>query len=304
MSGYALAATSDGTLYAASIKPSPSATSVSIDTSLNVTGNIGIGITNPTYKLEVTGTSWMNGNAVIGSSSASTNTVNGKVSLTYGGTSAALTVNQTATAGVGLQVKCPTGQTVNTAEFFAAGSATASVVVDASGNVGIGTIPTTLLTLYSVSPVNPEININRSTTKFRLGINSTNNLFVYNSSSVGVYLTNGGTSWTAQTSDERTKENINLIDEALDVLKKLKPIQFTYKHDESYIHYGFTVQDIARVMPSSITENETPERLMQYVNGETKVRSYDPEFLVPYLIKSVQELQVKIEYLYNKLNIV
>ena len=36
-------------------------------------------------------------------------------------------------------MKCPTGQTVNTAEFFAAGSATASVVVDETGNVGIGT---------------------------------------------------------------------------------------------------------------------------------------------------------------------
>ena len=44
-------------------------------------------------------------------------------------------IQQTATGGVGLQVKCPASQTANTAEFYAAGSSTASVVVDATGNL-------------------------------------------------------------------------------------------------------------------------------------------------------------------------
>jgi hypothetical protein len=97
----------------------------------------------------------------------------------------------------------------------------------------------------------------------------------------GVYLTAGGTSWTAN-SDIRLKNIISPINSAVDKLTTLNPVIFSWKSDDTNKeNIGLIAQDVEEVFPQVIDTNE---------EGFLGVRYLE---LVPVLVKAIQELSAK-----------
>ena len=91
-------------------------------------------------------------------------------------------------------------------------------------------------------------------------------------------------------SDESTKHGILKIDDALRLLRDLKPVQFFYKEEWSSnperMHYGFIAQEYREVMPDATYFDESTEKLC-----------IDPVELIGLLVRSVQQLETRIAYL-------
>ncbi len=101
----------------------------------------------------------------------------------------------------------------------------------------------------------------------------------------GVYLSYGATSWTAN-SDLRLKDINGTIDNALDKIMTLRPVNFSWKSDETKKEMlGLIAQDVEKVFPQLIDENR---------DGYMGVRYQE---LVPVLIAAIQEQQAQIEAL-------
>ena len=88
-------------------------------------------------------------------------------------------------------------------------------------------------------------------------------------------------------SDETTKHTIDRIDDALEVLRSLKPVTFYYKEEFSMLpermHYGFIAQDYAQVMPDAT-----------YYDEELSKMCIDTSELISLLVRSVQQLETRV----------
>lgn len=100
-------------------------------------------------------------------------------------------------------------------------------------------------------------------------------------------------------SDRNLKRNIDDI--GIDIIDKLKPVQYVLKNDDSdTIHYGFIAQDVEQALLQS-KEAEQKIGIVHYDEDmETKERTnyslaYDE--IVPLLVKKCQELQQEIDRL-------
>ena len=114
-----------------------------------------------------------------------------------------------------------------------------------------------------------------------------NKLYITNYSG-GVYLTQGATSWTAN-SDIRLKNINSYIENAVEKLSTLQTINFSYKDDKTNKqNLGLIAQEVEKIFPELIDKNG---------DGMLGVRYTE---LVPVLIKAVQELKLEIETLKNK----
>lgn len=121
------------------------------------------------------------------------------------------------------------------------------------------------------------------------------------------------TSSTVATSDARYKENIEAIDGALDIVKKLNPVSFNWKphqvhnFDTQTKTIGFLAQEVKEVLKDktylnsiiksnecTITDeegNETKEEFLGIAEGN----------LIAILTKAIQELSLKIDKLEGKI---
>ena len=92
---------------------------------------------------------------------------------------------------------------------------------------------------------------------------------------------------SAVTSDERTKNTIERIDDALSTLRQLKPV--TYYYNEEYsssperLHHGFIAQDYAKVLPDATYYDDSLDRLC-----------IDTGELIALLVRSVQQLETRV----------
>ena len=88
-------------------------------------------------------------------------------------------------------------------------------------------------------------------------------------------------------SDETTKTNIEPIENALEILRKLKPVSFHYNEDYSCtperLHYGFIAQDYAKVMPDATYYDESINKL-----------AIDRGELIGLLVRAIQQLEGRI----------
>ncbi len=178
---------------------------------------------------------------------------------------------------------------------FCVGSNTRNekVRINASGNVGIGTTnPANLLHIFSAGSGGIALSrYENGLALFTTGV--TNNRFqVYNGSSVGVYLTSGGTSWTA-TSDLRVKKNIEIINNPLEKLMGLRAIKFNWKvEDDSEVKtLGLVAQEVKEVFPEAISTSSHEEY------GEVYGIQYTE--LIPPMIGAIQELNNKVSTVQN-----
>ena len=95
-------------------------------------------------------------------------------------------------------------------------------------------------------------------------------------------------------SDKRMKKVTSKLDDALDVVNQLNPIKYAWKkgYGEGE-QYGFIAQEIGKVKPDA---------LMDADHATMKdAKTYNPEFLVPYLVKAVQQLTAQVEELKSQL---
>ena len=94
-------------------------------------------------------------------------------------------------------------------------------------------------------------------------------------------------------SDETTKHTVDRIDDALDVLRNLKPVTFYYKEEFSpspeRMHYGFIAQEFAREMPDATYYDETIGKMC-----------IDTNELIGLLVRANQQLESRIARLEAK----
>lgn len=135
-----------------------------------------------------------------------------------------------------------------------------------------------------------------------IGINASNIGFVVDSGE-RVRIENDGDlhadgdviAYSTTISDERLKENIQPIDDALEKVKQLKGCTFTYTADGKD-SAGLIAQDVEKVLPSAVSEKELP---LKTDDGQTyKVLQYDQT--IGLLVEAVKELTARVEELENK----
>jgi len=87
-------------------------------------------------------------------------------------------------------------------------------------------------------------------------------------------------------SDMSLKENIQSIKNPLDVISKLNPVSFSWK-DMDKKSFGFIAQEIEKILPEIVTENDG-----------LKALSYTQ--IIPFLVEAIKELQKQVDDLKNK----
>jgi hypothetical protein len=146
--------------------------------------------------------------------------------------------------------------------------------IDSSGRLLLGTT-----TVGTDGPRITVANSNNSQT-WQLGtIAAFTPFYVYNNSSVGVYITNGGTSWTSS-SDERVKDIIEPIENAITKVSALRTVIGKYKTDEEGTRRSFLIaQDVQAVFPEAVNvqEDEQGTLGLQYTE------------IIPLLVAAIKE---------------
>ena len=94
-------------------------------------------------------------------------------------------------------------------------------------------------------------------------------------------------------SDEETKTTIDSIEDALTVLRQLRPVTFFYKEEYSAMpermHYGFIAQEYQRVMPDQT-----------YHDGSIDKLCIDTNELIALLVRANQQLETRVARLEAK----
>jgi hypothetical protein len=124
---------------------------------------------------------------------------------------------------------------------------------------------------------------------WRIGQNTDSHYTHYNQSGTGVYLLNGGTSWSGN-SDETLKENIVELSSVLDKVKDFRCVEYNLISDETNSKkIGFIAQDWQEDYSQVISQDENGKLGMAYT--ET----------IPVLLKAIQEQQTIIELLETRI---
>jgi len=87
-------------------------------------------------------------------------------------------------------------------------------------------------------------------------------------------------------SDIKLKENISDVENGIEMVSKMKPKHFDYI-DGSKNNLGFIAQDVKKIIPQAV----------RYIDKTQTTLGLKTDFLVPYLVKAIQEQQTIIENL-------
>ena len=245
-------------------------------------GNVGIGTSSPSQKLEVSG------------ASASTGNVNARVTNTQSAVSVDLAV--TGSAYSYLNIPASGAYLYSTSSLSLANSSanpitfitnsTERMRIDSSGNLLVGTTGVTSSTVVSKS---------KGIDTYQ-GYN-TNNAFTFAVSGVGqIYATS---TTIATISDIRLKENVRHLDSVLLQVMDLKPRLFDWKEGKGKNiknDRGFIAQEFEKVFPDLIDEWRDPAP-----KGEESYKSVRAD-LIPVLVKAIQELKAIIDTQQEQIN--
>jgi len=155
--------------------------------------------------------------------------------------------------------------------------------ITSGGNVGIGNIGASDQRL-SLSGVD-----NTSSNYALVVKNSSLSTILYVRNDGQCYIS--GLTWVYG-SDRRLKENINYIETGLDKILALKPAKFDYI-DGAKNNIGWIAQDVEEIIPEAISINTINDK------GHLGLKS---DFIVPYLVKAIQEQQALITLLQARLD--
>jgi hypothetical protein len=208
-------------------------------------------------------------------------------------------------------------------------SAASGIMIKGGGNVGIGTAGISGVRLYvdgiasehafvarnDTAGYAPVICDNQATSGTRYLIS-----FRLDNTEVGKITSTGSSTNYETSSDYRLKENVDYTWDATTRLKQLKPARFNWIRDESNtLVDGFLAHEVEDIVPEAITGTKDAMRDEEYevtpavldddgnvvteaVMGTRSVPDYqgiDQAKLVPLLVKTIQELEARIETLEN-----
>jgi len=159
--------------------------------------------------------------------------------------------------------------------------------IDSSGNVLVGTTTNTSVgsatnnaTFSKGLTVGTSVTLTGNSGSEGI-VFSASNFRIWNASTVGVYLTSGNTSWTAN-SDERLKTNLKPIENALEKVSTLRTVTGRFKTDDENKSRSFLIaQDIQKVFPEAI----------DIQNDEQKTLGVQYTDIIPLLTAAIKEQQ-------------
>jgi hypothetical protein len=121
--------------------------------------------------------------------------------------------------------------------------------------------------------------------------NSGNAYTVYNQVGTGMYMSDGATSWTG-TSDERVKDILEPISDALEKVSSLRAVIGKYKIDPAGTRRSFLIaQDVQAVLPEAVDVQSDPDGTLGL--------SYTD--VIPLLVAALKESTTRIEDLEQRL---
>jgi regulator of protease activity HflC (stomatin/prohibitin superfamily) len=123
--------------------------------------------------------------------------------------------------------------------------------------------------------------------QWAFGMNSSDQYVVYGynttSFNSGAYIAWGGTSWTAS-SDERLKDIIEPITDAVNKVSTLRTVIGKYKTDEEGTRRAFLIaQDVQKVLPEAVDASDSEKLGVSYTD------------VIPLLVASIKELNAKVD---------
>jgi hypothetical protein len=92
------------------------------------------------------------------------------------------------------------------------------------------------------------------------------------------------------TSDARLKENVANADDAASLIDALQVRKFDWKEDSSHQRYGFIAQELVEVAPEAVNQPSDPDEMM----------GVDYSKLVPMLVKELQSVRARLAELEGK----
>jgi uncharacterized protein YaiE (UPF0345 family) len=266
---------------------------------LDASGNLGIGTSSPAYKLDVTGPGTANGSTLRLNDSAS------------GANSKHLLLQRSSsTATIGLA-----GALAND-PLWLSRSGGYDVLIDSSGNLMAGTTTTDYKFrvngtshfgdgydngVYGQVAITRPANqgaqfhlafVRQGTQVSGMGFLNNSSTFAIQNASTnagsGVTLAVNGTSW-GTTSDERTKDILGGVDNALQKLSNWRTVYFKYKTDAEAQtqRVGLIAQDVQATLPEAVSIEEDEIKTLQLRYTE----------VIPVLVKAIQEQQALIQTL-------
>ena len=120
----------------------------------------------------------------------------------------------------------------------------------------------------------------------------------YVNGSGGVYLANGGTSWTSA-SDERLKNITGEIQNGLNKVCSLRAAEYTWKSDESAkSQVGLIAQDVLAVLPQAV---QTPPEGSTNRDGSPAMMGVSYTDTIPLLVAAIKELKAEVDSLKQQL---
>ncbi len=89
-------------------------------------------------------------------------------------------------------------------------------------------------------------------------------------------------------SDERLKKNIGSYFPFLDAVDRLRPVRYEWKKDDGKVHVGFIAQEVAKIIPQAVVEAG---------NG---MKGVDPNAINALLVAEIQDLRKRVASLESK----
>jgi hypothetical protein len=238
---------------------------------LDTSGNVGIGATNP--------------------SSYGKLTVFGTATSAYGATSAIFSDNVTCSMYVTHVSSAVKLFSDNVFAFGSGSFGTERMRLDTSGNLLVNSTSTVLSSQHNIRGgsnaglgVMTLQNASDTTYSHTIGANATGGFVVYRTSdNAGVYLSWGGTSWTAN-SDERLKTDLKPITDAVNKVSTLRAVTGRYKKDEENVSRSFLIaQDVQKVLPEAVDATNPDKLGVQYTE------------VIPLLVAAIKELKAEFD---------
>jgi len=256
---------------------------------LDASGNLGIGVTSPTQKLQVAGKI-----AVSGTNPSIQQTVqNAFLDLCGGttiGTDPAIQIAGSTTTSDANKIF----YNANTHLFRTTSGGTTYATIDTSGNLLVGKTSTADNAVGFLAEKTGRIVASSAASN---NADATYVIYSTGASAYRFYVGLGGTVYATSTtitaiSDQRLKENIRDLDDGLASVMALKPRKFDWKKGKGANikdARGFIAQEFETVFPDMIDEWRDPAP-----EGEEPYKAINAN-LIPTLVKAIQELKAEFD---------